>query len=77
MGGNKKIFFLPIRIDRNFPNLTVYDAHACSISTISKEPFRNAWPLKQLNLNQNNIANIPINSFDDLANLDTLTIGTK
>lgn len=75
LSGNKKIFFLPIRADKNFPNLTSLDAHDCSISSISKEPFRNSWPLKKLNLTQNYIENIPVNTFDDLAKLQVIAIG--
>lgn len=75
MSGNKKIFFLPIRADKNFPNLTKYNAHDCSLTSLSMEPFRNLRTLKMLNLNKNRIENIAINSFDDLADLEALVLG--
>lgn len=73
--GNKKISFLPIRVDKNFPNLTNYDAPDCSIISISKENFRNVWYLKKLNLNQNKIQSFPSNTFDDLNSLTSLSLG--
>lgn len=73
--GNKRISFLPIRVDKNFPNLTRYDANDCSIVSIYKENFRNVWYLKTLHLHQNKIQKIPLNTFDDLGSLTALSLG--
>lgn len=75
LSDNKKILFLPIRVDKNFPNLTSIDAHGCSLTTISKYPFYNLRSLKQLNLNQNQIEKISFNSFNDLHSLEVLILG--
>lgn len=72
---NKNIIFLPTRVDKNFPNLKTYDAFDCSIKSISRENFRNLFKLNILNLNTNNIYEIPSDAFDDLSELATLILG--
>lgn len=66
---------MPIRVDKNFPNLTSYDARDCSIISISKENFRNTFSLQVLNLNQNQIGDFPSNTFDDPGKLTSLSLG--
>lgn len=77
LSGNKKIFFLPIRVDESFPNLTGYDAHDCSLTSLSLEPFRNLRKLKYLTLNQNQIEYIDTDTFTDLGFLEYLALGNE
>lgn len=69
---NKKISFLPVKVDEKFPNLVGYSAQFCSIRSIHKENFNNLGKLKSLWLNRNLITNVPSDSFDDLESLQYL-----
>lgn len=72
--GNKNIFYLPVRISKSFPNMTIIDANECSLITLSKRTFRNLERLGWLNVEQNNIENIPDDVFEDLVLLETLML---
>lgn len=71
---NKKISFLPIQVDENFPNLLVYYADYCSIEKISKQNFKNLLKLKLLNLDNNKIQDIQGGTFGDLKNLEEISL---
>lgn len=69
---NRKISFLPIRVNKKFPNLLIYAASACGISEISKENFEDMIRLKSLWLSYNNIERIYSDTFEDLQSLENL-----
>lgn len=71
---NKKIFFLPIRVSDKFPELRAYDAHQCSLTTISKQNFEKMENLKYLSLEGNQITTIFSETFEDLVKLNYLSI---
>lgn len=72
---NNKTFYLPIKIDKKFPNLEKYFASSCSIKSISRVNFRNLQKLVQLSLSNNKITTIDDDTFDDLAALEELNLG--
>lgn len=71
---NKKIFHLPIRFDRNFPNLTGIAANECSLVALSKLTFRNLETLIWLDVERNKIENISDDIFEDLVLLEALLL---
>lgn len=75
MSKNKKIVHLPEDIDQNFPNLLHYDSKRCSITTISKKNFKGLRKLTKLVLWGNQIEKITKDTFEDLANLEVLSLG--
>lgn len=72
MAFNKNIFFLPVNVYEQFPNLVGLDAGVCSIKTIFKENFKNLNKLKILILHHQPIETIPNNVFEDLVSLELL-----
>lgn len=66
---NKKIFFLPIKISKSFPDLLVLDAGRCSLKKIARESFQGLQNLQKLFLDQNRIEKVPKNTFEDLIEL--------
>lgn len=74
MNLNKKISFLPVKVDEKFPNLVGYSAQFCNIKAIKKENFMNLGKLKSIWLNRNQITIVPTDAFDDLESLQYLGI---
>lgn len=74
---NKKIFFLPVGVDKSFQNLVSIRADACSIESITKENFVKLSKLKYLNLQNNRIEKIMSDTFFDLKSLEYLNLSKK
>lgn len=72
---NKKINFLPIRVNDKYPELRSYDAANCSVKTIAKLNFERMVNLKYLKLSSNEIETLDSDTFEDLANINYLSIG--
>jgi Leucine rich repeat len=82
MGGlyfknNKKISFLPVRVDEAFPNLALYNALGCSVKELSRVNFVGLKKLKILHLDSNQIEKINCGTFEDLVSLDILHLCKK
>jgi hypothetical protein len=71
---NKNISFLPMNIDENFPDLTLYAASRCSIEQIFKSNFRNLKKLIKVFLDNNQITELWGGTFEDLTNLKELRL---
>lgn len=69
---NKKIHFLPEKIEASFPNLVYFAAYGCSIKEISKDNFQNLTKLTFLSLALNQIEKIFSDTFEDLTSLKYL-----
>jgi Leucine-rich repeat (LRR) protein len=69
---NWNIFYLPVEIAEVFPNLEAYSAWDCSLETVSNKNFKNLTRLMVLNLSNNKIATIEMDTFEDLAGLREL-----
>jgi Leucine rich repeat len=67
--GNKNISKLPENVHENFPNLQIYSANSCSITSVSILNFKNLRNLKQLDLQNNQIEEISSSTFNDLQSL--------
>lgn len=74
---NKKIRFPPFGVDTSFPNLEAYDFEYCSLESISRHAFKNLRKLKVLWLNNNELEQIPSDSFEDLTALEWLYLRKK
>lgn len=72
---NKEISFLPIKVYKTFPNLEVYNAESCSLTSVSELNFKKLRKLKFLSLMDNQIERIKSDTFEDLALLETLWLG--
>lgn len=75
LSNNKRVFFLPIRVQEVFPNLVAYTASNCSLVKISKDNFQNLGSLRYLYMSYNNIDGIPGNTFEDLISLEFIFLG--
>lgn len=75
--GNKKIVYLPIKLYENFPNLFGIDASNCAIKKIANDNFRGLKFLKQLWLRGNAIEIISSDTFENLQQLEYLSLGEK
>lgn len=73
--GQRGITALPIDISKRFPNLEIYDAGSCSITSVSKANFAKLSKLRKLWLGFNQITAIAVDVFEDLTSLDYLAIG--
>lgn len=73
---NKNIFYLPIRVSENFPNLVAFGAGYCSIKALYKSNFKNLFNLKNLELSSNQIEKIESGIFGDLTSLEILWLGS-
>lgn len=71
---NKLIYFLPIELNRTFPDLVYYQASYCSISKVSPENFQGLDKLLELHLFDNKIERIEPETFKDLISLDSLNL---
>lgn len=71
---NNKIFYLPIKVGENFPNLLGYSAYSCSIKDISRANFYGLSKLKFLSLGSNRIEKIASDTFSDLTDLERLAL---
>lgn len=71
---NKKAYFLPLKTHENFPELIVYRAQDCSITTIEKKHLEKLSKLKTLWLGGNNIEVLPPDVLDDLNALEYLQL---
>lgn len=71
---NKKVTHLPIAVSDSFPQLIAIGAGECSIAIISKDNFRSLKNLKYLCLRNNQIENIPNDTFEDLTLLEQLEL---
>jgi Leucine-rich repeat (LRR) protein len=69
---NRKILYLPVEIAEVFPNLEAYAAWECSLETVSNKNFKNLRQLKLLNIRNNKISTIEIDTFEDLTQLREL-----
>lgn len=74
MSNNKNHVYLPVNISEALPNLEGYIAAHCSIKEISMENFRGLNKLKTLYLFDNLIEKIPTDAFNDLIELDFLSL---
>lgn len=74
---NPKIFFLPIYVVENFPNLKMYWANNCSLKVISYQNFKGLRKLTVLKLNANQIEKINSDTFNDFVNLEELDLSKK
>lgn len=72
---NKKVFYLPTRLDSTFPSLTHLSGMSCSIRTLSKESFQNLTKLVSLSLTKNEIKTVASDTFQDLVSLEELGLG--
>lgn len=63
---NTNIKFLPIKVNEIFPNLVVYAANNCSLSTLKYEHFESLNKLQALSLGTNQISSIESDTFKDL-----------
>jgi Leucine rich repeat len=72
---NKKISYLPVNIDKSFPNLTRYNAAFCNILEVSRNNFKGLNKLKVLTLGHNPIEKIEDESFKDLTEMTNLDLG--
>jgi hypothetical protein len=75
LSNNKQVIYLPEGVDEKFPNLLHYEAKNCAISVISRNNFKGLGKLKKLNLWGNQIVRIPNNAFEDLKDLEVLSLG--
>jgi Leucine-rich repeat (LRR) protein len=75
--GNKKIIFLPVNLYENFPNLFGIDASDCAVRQISNKNFQRLNRLKMIWLRGNEIEIISSSTFEDLKELEYLSLGTK
>lgn len=75
--GNRKISYLPISIDKVFPNLIIINARACSIKLIMRANFINLSKLKALSLSYNQIEKIETKTFFGLTSLKYLDLSEK
>lgn len=71
---NRNIKVLPIEVDKNFPNLVLYNAATCSIETIATKNFANLIKLEEINLKDNRIEKIYGNTFEDQTALKRLIL---
>lgn len=69
---NKKIFYLPIRLQESFSKLIRIEADRCTIKSISYENFKGLRKLALLDLRYNRIERIVKNTFEDLVLLKWL-----
>lgn len=74
MWKNKKILYLPENVAPQLPNLKVYNAYSCSILAISRINFRGLKNLQGLYLGRNQIEKIDNGTFDDLVELEVLSL---
>jgi Leucine rich repeat len=74
LGGNKNVFYLPVKVAESFPNLLAYSAGNCSLKEIRSENFQGLTKLKYLRLRYNQIEIIATNTFLDLVNLEILEL---
>lgn len=72
---NNKIKYLPENIVEKFPNLDIYFAKFCSLTSISKRNFNGLSVLTKISLKDNKIEKIPSDTFEDLKNLKSLDLG--
>jgi hypothetical protein len=73
---NREIRFLPTKVHKKFPSLTMISANYCSIKKIAKENFENLAKLERLYLSGNHIEEISTNVFEDLISLEYLYLST-
>lgn len=72
--GSKKVLFLPIRVDRNFPDLFMYSANNNFLQKIARINFLNLKHLVILSLGDNQIDRIDEDTFEDLESLQLLVL---
>lgn len=75
MTQNKGIDFLPIKIDKVFPELIWLHANECNIKEIHKENFENLSKLKYVWLGFNKITQIESDTFSNLKSLSQIYLG--
>lgn len=75
IGNNKNVFFLPENVDEKYPNLEAIRAMGCSIKSIPKGVCGNLVLLKRLQLRNNQIEEIEIETFRNLKSLEELNLG--
>lgn len=75
--GNKKILFLPLRVDLKFSGLELYTANDCAIEKISKRNFKNLNRLTNLWLDNNQIEYVSSDAFEDLIAMKKINMSKK
>lgn len=71
---NKKIEFMPDDIGTSFPKLRIVSAVGCGVKVITKACFQGLPLVEKIVLDDNEIADIEENSFDDLSSLSLLYV---
>lgn len=71
---NNFVQFLPISVDESFLNLIQFSVVGCSVKNVIKENLKGLKKLTFLDLRNNQIEAIEENSFDDLIELEILTM---
>lgn len=74
---NKNIKFLPVGVNKKFPNLEYYSAENAAVEKISPLNFAGLSKLKLLYLNRNKIEIIPEDCFQGLNRLQEINLGNK
>lgn len=71
---NKKVFYLPEKIYKIYPNTLGIFASNCLIYNISKENFEGLQKLRYLNLHTNAIETITNETFEDNPDLEKIVL---
>lgn len=74
---NKNIQFLPVNINKKFPNLVYYFASNAAIEKISALNFRGLSNLANVNLAANRIESVPDYCFEGLYSMMEISFGTN
>jgi hypothetical protein len=74
---NKNIFYLPIHVVKELPNLGALHADDCNIKQISNANFKGLSKLRRLSLEHNQIQTVLIGTFDNSTSLEFISLGKK
>jgi Leucine rich repeat len=73
--GNRNISYLPVNVDKSFPNLIFFGASHCSVLEVSANNFKGLNKLNDLWLDHNQIETIANGTFEGLKDLKHLFLG--